>query len=130
MGPISHRGAMPTNPLLAPVPAGLGFFSGFFVLFFHLTKNLGHVIHLVPDSLADEDRRFLLGGERDAIARPCVQFDNFALLDLVLDNQNQPPEVGAAFEVVDHDPFDLCAKRLKNEREEVVGERAFLFRAA
>jgi len=47
---------------------------------FELLEGIGCVIHFVEHEAADQDRRFLLDGHGDAVARARVQLNDFFLM--------------------------------------------------
>src|SRR5439155_822662 len=81
---------------------------------------------IIPTFLADVNRRFLLGGDSDAIAWPRVQLDDLFLLQFVFRPNNRSRIVGRVFQVVNDHALDFRAERRHQVRHQVVRERALL----
>ena len=77
----------------------------------HLSKRLRHVFELIPNIKAYVDRRGLLSRHRDTIAGPRIDLDDLLLLRFVLRTEDKSRKIGAALEIVDDYPFDLCSQR-------------------
>ena len=95
----------------------------------HLSKRLCHVFELIPNIKAHVDRRGLLSRHRDTIARPRIDLDDLLLLRFVLRTEDKSRKIGAALEIVDDYPFDLCSEGSQDVREQIMGERSLLLRA-
>src|SRR5207302_6385273 len=68
---------------------GLGFGIRLEPFFLHFAEDVAHVVDFIPNFLADVNRRFLLGGDSDAIAWPRVQLDDLFLLQFVFRPNNR-----------------------------------------
>lgn len=106
------------------------FLSSPATLFGHFFQQSCRVFHFLPYKLADKNRGFLLGGQSDAVARTGVNFQDFALLQFILRSQNQAPEIGSAFEVIDDDTLNRGPQGFENHGHQVMSEGAFLGCAA
>src|SRR6266436_2553730 len=77
----------------------------------HLPKHFRHVLDLIPNIKTYIDRCALLSRHRDTIAGSCVYFDDLLQLRFVLRAEDKSRKIGAALEIVDDHPFDLCSER-------------------
>src|SRR5258708_682784 len=82
----------------------------------HLSKRLCHVFELIPNIKAYVDRRRLLSRHRDTIARPRIDLDDLLLLQFALCTEDKSRKIGAALEIVNDYPFDLCSQRSQDVR--------------
>src|SRR6267154_5604121 len=82
----------------------------------HLSKRLCHVFELIPNIKAYVDRRGLLSRHRDTIAGPRIDLDDLPLLRFALRTEDKSRKIGAALEIVDDYPFDLCSQRSQDVR--------------
>src|SRR5260221_3848698 len=82
----------------------------------HLSKRVCHVFELIASIKAYVDRRGLLSRHRDTIARPRIDLDDLLLLRFVLRTEDKSRKIGAALEIVDDYPFDLCSQRSQDVR--------------
>src|SRR6202011_2325429 len=69
-----------------------------------------------PNIKAYVDRRALRSLHRDTIAGPRIDLDDLLLLRFVLRTEDKSREIGAALEIVDDYPFDLCSQRSQDVR--------------
>ena len=81
-----------------------------------LSEHLCHIFHLIPDIKAHEDRSGLLSRHGDTIAGPRIDLDDLLLLRFVLRAEDKSRKIGAALEIVDDYPFDLCSERSQDVR--------------
>jgi hypothetical protein len=105
----------------------LGFVARLQSVFFHLTEDLTHVLHLFPDVLAHVDRSALLRCHGDGITGTGVEFDDFLLLKFVFGADDESRKISRRLQVVDDYAFHFCPERGHQMRHEVVGQWA-LFR--
>ena len=77
----------------------------------HLSEHLCHVLHLIPDIKAHEDRSELLSRHCDTIAGPRIDLDDLLLLRCVLRAEDKSRKIGAVLQVVDNYPVNLRSKR-------------------
>lgn len=96
---------------------------------FKLFERVGSIIHLVKHGAADQNRRLLLDGHGNAIARPRIQFDDFLLMQFVFRRDNEPRVKRAVFHIIDHRSVDLSAESSQHVGHEVVGQRTLFVRA-
>src|SRR5258708_28075132 len=82
----------------------------------HLSKRLCHVFELIPNIKADVDRGALRSRHRDTIAGPRIDLDDLLLLRFVLRTEDKSRKIGAALEILDDYPFDLCSQRSQDVR--------------
>src|SRR5260221_8726374 len=87
---------------------------------FFFTKRLadflqliGAVFRLLPHILADEDGRFGLGGQDNAVAGPRVDLNDLRV-DFVLRLEDDAGEIGVAAQRVDHDPLHLDVEGIED----------------
>src|SRR5258708_618570 len=95
----------------------------------HLSKRLCHVFELIPNIKAYVDRGALRSRHRDTIAGSRIDLDDLLLLRFVLRTEDKSRKIGAALEIVDDYPFDLCSQRSQDVRYQIMGERSLLLRA-
>src|SRR6202047_1388784 len=95
-------------------------------LFLHFAQDILHVVHFVPYFLAHVDGRFLLGGDRDAIAWPRIQLDDFFLLQFVFRPDDGARIIRCVLQIVNNDPLDFGAQSRHQMPDEIVGKRTLL----
>src|ERR1700722_596962 len=102
-------------------------FAGFAAGLVDAVEDFAHVLDLLKKRGHDKNGFFLRCGDSKAVAWTRVHFHNLSR-QLVLLLQNQPREVGGIFQIRDDDALDVDAEALKNAVDEVMRERAFLWR--
>src|SRR5260370_9790478 len=96
---------------------------------FHLSKRLCHVFELIPNIKAYVDRGALRSRHRDTIAGPRIDLDDLLLLRFVLRTEDKSRKIGAALEIVDDYPFDLCSQPSQNIHEQIMVDLSLLLPA-
>ena len=97
-------------------------------LLFHFLEDVRAILDFVPDFAGDVNGRLLLHGERDAVAGPSVDLDDFPGVQFVFRADDETRKVRLALEIVDDDAVHFCAQRGEQMRDEIVRERTLLGR--